>query len=120
MPEILWKMLENPDPPALHAKEIYEDRKLVEVSNVKESVPVEAEAGLTHVPQLLKVIHAYQHDVTNGNTTLDVEGAARRIKNPGKATGRRREAMPDNLPESVMCKENTRDRRNCSGIVLST
>ena len=62
MPEILWKMLEKPDP-ALHAKEIYEDRKLVEVSNVKESVPVEAEAGLTHVPPLLKVIHAYQHDV---------------------------------------------------------
>ena len=62
MPEILWKMLENPDPP-LHAKEMYEDRKLVEVSNVKESVPVEAEAGLIHVPQLLKVIHAYQHDV---------------------------------------------------------
>ena len=25
--------------------------------------------------------------------------------------------MPDNLPASVMCKENTRDRRNCSGIV---
>ena len=52
----------KPDP-ALHAKEIYEDRKLVEVSNVKESVPVEAEAGLTHVLQLLKLIHAYQHDV---------------------------------------------------------
>ena len=51
MPEILWKMLGNHDP-ALHAKEIYEDRKLVEVSNAEESVLVEAEADLIRVKQL--------------------------------------------------------------------
>ena len=42
---------------------------------------------------------------TNSNTTLDVEGAARRIRNPGKATGPRRDAMPDNLPHQLCAKK---------------
>ena len=107
----------NPDPPS-REKEMYEDRKLVEVSNGER----ERSRGSRGRPDPRAA--AIESDSrlsarrrSNGNTTVDVEGAARRIKNPGKATGRRREAMPDNLPESVMCKENTRDRRNCSGIV---
>ena len=67
MPGMLWQMLGKPDP-ALPVQEIYENRKLVEVSNKKENVPVENEAGLIHVQQLSKMSHAYHRGVEQTTT----------------------------------------------------